>query len=964
MFTKQSLKKEFSSKWKEQYQVSIFEERGFIRKRCPKCGKHFWTTDTERELCGDPPCENYSFIGNTVTRKKWDYVTTWKEFESFFKKHGHTSVPRYPVVDRWRPDLFFTIASIQDFQRIDKGNTVMEYPSDPLIVPQVCLRFPDITNVGITGRHHTSFIMAGQHSFGNYWKDRCIELNFKFLHDVMGIPENELTYVEDLWAMPDFSQFGPCLETFSRGLELVNSVFSQYTARGSSYVELPQKVIDVGWGHERLVWFSNGTHAGYDSVFGPVIKWMKSKSGLKENDLFDRYSALAGSLDFGEVKNINKVRNEIADKLGVSVGHLNEVIGPMQALYAIADHTKTLLFAITDGAIPSNVGGGYNLRVILRRALSFIRDHEFDFTLDKIAELHASHMRPLFPELKNGLGTLSKVIDIEKERYEKTTEKAMNLVKQELRKGLTKESMVTLYSSHGITPELVEKVARKEGHEVSVPDVYSEITSHHMVKDKDDEHVKMNLTGIPATKMMYYEDPYGKAFNAKVIKKKGDWAILDRTFFYAEGGGQPGDRGIMKASGREYNVEDVQKIGDIIIHKVSGLREGQTVHGEIDWDRRMELMRMHSGTHLIAGSARKVLGPHIWQAGAQKGLDVSRLDLTHYKPFSQQELEKIEKTANDAIKNNIPVKAEFMDRTEAEGKYGFVLYQGGASPGKRVRVVDVEGFDVEACGGTHVTNTGEIELIKIVRSERIQDGVNRLVYACGSAAKEYVRKQEKIHSSALKIMKSISKVTERHASVISRPANVTLEVQAASDALSVSPDSFLQTLERFAGEIISVHEEINSLRKTIGHKSMLIEEEPFVKEFAKRRVRNMSELSMIVFDLWKRMGKERDKYLSGAASQRAEKLLSREKDGSIFDVIPGERKELIKTASEIIKMKPKVTVILANPAGDIVIMSRTHDANHIMKGLEEKSGAHGGGSKEFAQGRADVSKLIKIMQKD
>ncbi|RLJ06455.1 MAG: alanine--tRNA ligase, partial [Candidatus Aenigmatarchaeota archaeon] len=231
MLTKEGLKKEFEKNWKKHYEVELFREKGFIRKKCPNCGKNFWTLDPDRKLCGDPPCENYGFIGKTITKGKWDYIETWKQFEKFFVKEGHTSIPRYPVIDRWRPDLFFTIASIQDFQRLDQGNMVFEYPANPLVVPQVCLRFNDISNVGVTGRHHTSFIMSGQHAFGypkeGYFKDRCMELNFGFLHRVMGIPETEITYIEDLWTMPDFSAFGPSIEAFSKGLELVNHVFMQ-----------------------------------------------------------------------------------------------------------------------------------------------------------------------------------------------------------------------------------------------------------------------------------------------------------------------------------------------------------------------------------------------------------------------------------------------------------------------------------------------------------------------------------------------------------------------------------------------------------------------------------------------------------------------------------------------------------------------------------------------------------------
>ena len=198
MFTKDSLRKEFAKNWKKHYQIKLFKDMGFERKRCKKCKRYFWTLEKDRRHCQNPPCENYGFIGKPITKKPWDYCETWKQFEKFFKKEGHTSIPRYPVIDRWRPDLFFTIASIQDFQRIDNGNIVMEYPNDPLVVPQVCLRFNDIQNVGVTGRHHTGFIMSGQHSFGKYWKDRTIELNFDFINKVMGVPETEIVYSEDI----------------------------------------------------------------------------------------------------------------------------------------------------------------------------------------------------------------------------------------------------------------------------------------------------------------------------------------------------------------------------------------------------------------------------------------------------------------------------------------------------------------------------------------------------------------------------------------------------------------------------------------------------------------------------------------------------------------------------------------------------------------------------------------------
>lgn len=971
MLTKDSLRGKFSRDWKSQYQVELFRERGFLRRTC-KCGKNFWTLDTERKVCGDPPCEDYGFLGNPITGVRWDYIETWKEFEKFFVKNGHESINRYPVIDRWRPDLFFTIASIQDFQRIDQGNMVFEYPSNPLVVPQVCLRFPDISNVGVTGRHHTSFIMSGQHAFGypkeGYFKDRCIELNFKFLTKTMKIPETELTYVEDLWNMPDFSAFGPSIETFSRGLELVNSVFMQFTKSGSSYKELSQKVIDVGWGHERLAWFTQGTPTGYDSVFSPVIKWMKKQSGLSDTELFDRYSALSGSLNLTEVKDMKKEKERISRELGISRKKLNEIIEPMQALYAIADHTKTLLFAITDGGIPSNVGGGYNLRVLLRRALSFINEFSFPFSLEKIAELHQKHLKPLFPELSEGLGPFQKIIHVEKERYEKTMEKAGNIIRKELKSGLKTDTMVRLYTSNGITPELIEKIAKKENMEFTVPeDFYDKLTSQHMAGEKDkEEAVKINTTGIPDTELLYYKEPYKREFTGRVIKVMGDWVILDRTLFYPEGGGQPGDSGILKTREDIVRVEDVQRVGAVVIHKARGFKEGEKVTGIIDWERRYGLMKMHTATHIVAGSARKVIGNHIWQAGAKKGLESSRIDLTHYQSFTQDEIEKIEKTANASIRNSLKVEARFMPRGEAEKKYGFVLYQGGASPGKQVRVVRVKGngscFDVEACGGMHVNNTKEIDMIKIIKSERIQDGVNRLEFTYGDRTLKFLNKQEDMFIEALTRIEENLEPLKGLISLVRKSGNKPRDMENSSRVFSIEPGKLPSTIEKFSKEIAQNQGEINKLRSEMGLKEKTLDQEDFIKSMFRIRPKTLERLSEIIFEIWKTQRKALEKLKIQTGSRKATMLIKKARGNRVSEIVSGDRKDLINTASEMIRQNPNLTVILSNERGDVVGMSRVEDASRIVKELCEKSGGSGGGNREFAQGRADLSKLLKLKE--
>ncbi len=952
MLSKEGLKKKFSKDWKSQYQVELFKERGFVRKTC-KCGNNFWTLDPDRKTCPNPPCQNYEFIGKPITKERLNYIETWRAFEKFFVQNGHESVPRYPVVDRWRPDLFFTIASIQDFQRIDQGNIVMEYPADPLIVPQVCLRFPDIPNVGVTGRHHTSFIMPGQHSFGKYWKDRTIELNFRFLHDVLGIPEKEIVYIEDMWTMPDFSQFGPSLETFSRGLELVNSVFSQYTASGSTYKELPTKVIDVGWGHERLVWFSNGTPSGYDCAFGPVMDWMKKQSGLHKDTLFEKYSRFAGSMTFDEVEDVGPVRQRIAKTLGVGVKELNSVVEPMQALYAIADHSKTLLFAATDGGIPSNVGGGYNLRVILRRALSFIQEFGFSFDLMKIAELHAGFLEPMFPELKDGLGPLEKILHVEKERYNNTMSRAGVLISRHLKIGIDTPTLIKLYTSNGISPELVDKVANKEGKDFHIPeDFYAKLTEQHMTGSKEFEkdELKFDVTKLPETEMMYYEKPNETEFTAKVIKRMGDWVVLDRTLFYPMGGGQPSDIGTISVKGKKFDVVEVQKIGNVVLHKVSGPKEGDTVSGRIDRKRRFRLMQMHTSTHIVAGAARKVLGRHVWQAGAKKDIDASRIDLTHYKPFTPEELEAIEKLANQSIRQAIPVEARFIPRSEAEQKYGFVLYQGGASPGKTVRVVRIGDLDVEACGGMHLSNTKDAEKIKIIKTERTQDGVNRIVFTCGVSAEKFTEGLEGLFRKTLNLMSKFPVTPPK-------PRFDQRDLKDAANVFSIEPKLLPATMEKFAREIKINNEALNYVRKTLG-----LPEKPLKERLEKvSRSKTMAEACELIFGLWKRQRKEAEKMREKMSENRAEGLLKKARGNLVFDIIKGARKELIETASKLISMNPKLTVILANEGGEIVGMSKTEDISRKIKDICQRAGGSGGGSRTLAQGKAELSKLRRLL---
>jgi alanyl-tRNA synthetase len=260
--------------------------------------------------------------------------------------------------------------------------------------------------------------------------------------------------------------------------------------------------------------------------------------------------------------------------------------------------------------------------------------------------------------------------------------------------------------------------------------------------------VETAVEGLQPTEQIYYVDQYMKEFDARVLKViNGEYVVLDRTCFYPEGGGQPADHGFIEFGKAKAEVVDVRKVGRIIVHKLKGTtmpEECAAVKGVIDWEKRYALMKAHTATHLINGAARRVLGEHVWQHGTQKGLESSRLDISHYRRLSPEEVHKIEALANQAVLANLRVETAWLSRGEAESRYGFRLYQGGAVPGKEIRVVKTGDWDVEACAGTHLNGTGEIGFIKIVYTERVQDGVERLGYAVGLQALKAVQRQESL----------------------------------------------------------------------------------------------------------------------------------------------------------------------------------------------------------------------------
>ena len=737
---KKEILEKFSADPQRYYNVNLFEDQGFERRSCKVCNRFFWTLDSERVKCPDHSDDTYSFIGDPPTSKRFDYTQSWKEVESFFVKNNHTSINRYPVVCRWRDDLYFTIASIVDFQRVMGSKVVFEFPANPLVVPQTCLRFKDLENVGVTGRHFSSFCMIGQHSIPNdngYWKDECVNLDFNLLTEQFGIAKKEITFVEDVWE--GGGSFGSSLEYFVRGLELGNAVFTEFQGNLSDYKTLDQRIIDMGAGLERFAWITMGTPTAYDCCFGPITQKLIEYAGIDANSsiLVPYFTEIAKNLELHD--DLSQVRKNATKATGLSDEQINHIITPLEGIYLIIDHIRTLIFAISDGALPSNVGGGYNLRIMLRRIVSTMDRLKLKFDLDEIIDIQIDYLKKTYPELEKTRKDVKEIISIETGRYESSKQRMEKIVSK-LDKEPAVDDLIRLYESDGVTPEYLKEMKVID----EIPSTfYAKLSDLHQSK-KQKEQITLPLEGVPDTELLFYgDDP--REFDAKVVKSFDSFVVLDKTSFYARGGGQEPDHG--KIGNCE--IVDVTKHGNIIVHEVKGQlpKEGDTVSCVVDDKRRDGITKNHTSTHIINTSARSVLGSWIWQHSAFKEEDHARLDITHHSALTDEEVEKIEKAANTIVSKSMPVEIDNFERGIAEQKYGFRIYQGGVVPVKSVRIVSIGDLDIEACGGTHVKKTSDVNEIKITRTKRIQDGVVRIEFVSGESAKEFVRKSQEYSES-------------------------------------------------------------------------------------------------------------------------------------------------------------------------------------------------------------------------
>ncbi len=818
--TDKELKKIFktiaSKKPDEFFPTQELRNLGYIRKHCECCSGYFWTTIKDRKVCGDAACSGGFKVAGKPLMHKLSYIDVWNKIVEILEPRGYKPIKRYPCVARWNPTSEFTIASISAFQPYVISGEV-EPPAKKLIIPQFCLRFNDIENVGITGSHNTGFVMIGQHFFGTpqEWNQGQF---FMDIHDFItigvGLSKEEITIHEDSWA--GGGSFGCSLEFFSRGVELFNQVYTMFEQSPDGPRELNLKVLDMGLGQERVAWFSQGTPNIYEAIFPYVLLKLREITKINlDFDLYDKFSKYSAYLNIDEVDDMDAAWERVANDLEISVKELREKIMPMTAIYSIADHARSLLFAINDGKLPSNVGGGYNLRVIFRRAISFIDKFNWDINIADVCKWHAEELKELFPEVSEHLDEIREILNVEKDKYYKTKRKASKILEKLLSEGdISTATLIEIYDSRGINPEMVKETAKKFGKTIKIPDnFYSLVVERHEKVEQihaTEKEIELDLNGIPETESLYYYDYTNTSNNAKVLKIIDNMVILDQSVAYPTSGGQLHDVGTI--NGQKF--DNVFKQSSYIVHVLSekpSFKEGDTVKIEVDKEWRTQLSQHHTATHIVNAAARHILGDHINQAGAKKTLKRSHLDITHFAKVPYDKLKEIEKEANEIVNRAIDLKLSFMLRSDAEQKYGMTIYQGGAVPGKSLRLVEVPGVDVEACGGTHLNNTSETGRIKITKSQKIQDGIVRLTFTAGNATKELEQEETLILNQLESLFKiSRAKIVGRVAELLNKWKNINKALQTGKVK---KIDMSLDSNNTFEGDILTELAQILNTKK-------------------------------------------------------------------------------------------------------------------------------------------------------
>ena len=893
-------------------------------------------------------------------------------FLDFFKRHGHETCPSSSLVPHNDPTLMFTNAGMNQFKNVFTG--VEKLPYARAASSQKCVRaggkHNDLDNVGYTARHHTFFEMLGNFSFGDYFKEEAIKFAWELLtgKNYYGISPDKLTFTvfhtddfafdmwkkvtgcderrilrvptkDNFWAMGDTGPCGPCSEIFydhgekagkgewalnadgsdrfgERFVEIWNLVFMQFEQVDlEKRIELPKPSIDTGMGLERISAVLQGLHDNYD---------------------IDLFRTIIG---------------DIRDKAASIGGKASAEGAPYKV---IADHLRSSCFLIADGVLPSNEGRGYVLRRIMRRAMRYA--HQLgckDPLMYRLVPALVKEMGGQYPELKRAEASITDNLRQEEERFKQTLDRGLKLLEEEsatLSKGqkLTGDAAFKLYDTYGFPLDLTQDILKSRGIGVDT-DGFEKC----MEGQREMARAAWSGSGEKAVGKLWFEmkeqfgvtefDGYEKdESDSRIFAIVRDGAsvesanageevfiVLDHTPFYGESGGQIGDTGILTANGKKVaDIVDTQKpVEDFIIHKArlsAPIRLADSVHAAIDSARRNATRANHSATHLLHKALRDALGAHVTQKGSLVAPDRLRFDFSHTKPVSREEIAAIEKKVNEVVARNTPVACKVMAPDDAIKAGAMALF--GEKYGDKVRVLSMgvdndATYSTELCGGTHVRNTGDIGLFKVISEGSVASGIRRIEATTGEGVRQFFEKDlarqyeqlQKLQQDNTKLLADLGK-TGRNASYHYSP-----------DMLKGKP----------LKDLNGIYEKEMALQQELIQK-IQDENKKLTKELAETR---------------------KQAALSAVGDAKKETIGSVQFIGKVFDGL--DPKELRGVAEQLLKqIEPGIVVVGTNFDGkgsvvvgvDKFLTSKYSAVTLVQAAVAELGGKGGGGRPEMAQG--------------
>ena len=699
-------------------------------------------------------------------------------FIRYFEQHGHQSVPSSALIPQADPTLLFTNAGMNQFKRVFLGEETRAYKR--AVTVQKCLRaggkHNDLENVGYTRRHHTFFEMLGNFSFGDYFKEEAILFGWEFLTKTVGLDKDRMWVTvfrddddaeqlwkkigvspsrimrcgekDNFWQMGDTGPCGPCSELhFDQGpsvpgddrpngegdrvIEIWNLVFMQFNrdALGTLH-PLPKPSIDTGMGLERLAAVAQGVYSNYDSdVFTPLLSAVAARAGVQygAKDLTDR------------------------------------------SMRVVADHLRAITFLMADGVLPSNEGRGYVLRRILRRAARHGRLLGIvEPFLHELTEAVVTQMGSVYSEVRGAAATIAEATRGEEERFISTLEQGLPILNELIAKArsagskvLTGPDVFKLYDTYGFPMDLMSEACREQemtldeaGFDRAIEEQRNRARKTGGFEQETARPAVAELAGrLGATKFVGYDRLESESLVQAILKgdrlvkeaAEGDEVelVLDVTPFYAEGGGQVGDQGLLMGQDGQVEIKETTRpVPTVILHKgivtKGRIREGEQLRLTVNATTRQDAQRNHTATHLLHAALRDLLGPHVKQYGSLVGPNRLRFDFAHFRPLSTRDIDEIETVVNNEVRRNEKVTTEVLSIQDAVAKGALAFF--GDKYGEQVRVVTVESFSKELCGGTHCRQTGDIGLFRIESETGVAAGVRRIEAQTGRGAFAQMKK--------------------------------------------------------------------------------------------------------------------------------------------------------------------------------------------------------------------------------